>query len=69
MATSWCRLMDWFYRTYDAHRGEPGWSFTEEVVAHYVEADDLQELYDGSGDRVRDRISAIRALRPRRRID
>ena len=67
MAKHWVALHEWFYLTGLAHEAEPAWTFSAMVVAEFEEAPEVGALFDASCARVRDRISALRRLRPVRR--
>lgn len=66
MAKAWVHLHEWFFRTCQAHRGDSSWDFCDEVLEQYEELPALVELYGVGSQRCKDRIDAMRRIRPRR---
>jgi hypothetical protein len=67
MAKYWVALHEWLYLKFLAHESEPGWMFSDIVMAEFEEPAELSVLFAASSLRAQDRISAIRQLRPHRR--
>lgn len=66
LARAWVERHTWLFETYLAHEGEPGWTFTDEVLDEYEEPAAIGELFARGSRRVQDRISAMRRIHPRR---
>ena len=66
LAKGWVHLHQWFFSTSLAHEGDRGWAFTAEVLAEYREPAALTRLYGDTSARGRQRIDALRRLRPLR---
>lgn len=66
LARSWVAFHEWSFQTYMMHAGEAGWSFTPEVLAEYQEPPELEGLMASGNARVRNRIAALRQIKPRR---
>ena len=66
LAKWWVHKHQWFLSTSLAHEGDRGWAFTEEVLAEYREPAAIAVLFRETSERGRQRIDAMRRLRPQR---
>ena len=64
LAKGWVHWHQWFLSTSLAHEGDRGWAFTAEVLAEYREPAALTMLYGETSAPGRQRIDALRRLRP-----
>jgi hypothetical protein len=66
LAKLWCHRMDWLYSCY-VHAGEdPGFVYSQEVLAAYQEPRlEAAEVENSPSSEAQGRLAALRSLRPR----
>ena len=62
MARCWVSIHELHFQTYLAHEADPDFAFIDAVMEDHEEPNALHDLYEMSGPRVREGISAMRKI-------